>query len=206
LNVDTKGLLEHQPVQVLQIAKVKSLYSYYLGDLVTSNDLAVCYVVRVEEIRVLHNDGSKLLLKGHHVAQVYDIRFSPVTPRYLASVCRGGRVLIWDLFRKLETPIFSVFTEQLAKPDVYANKVAWHHSNNVIAIGFSNDSVVCLDLDVLIPLLGATPTKISSIATGIFKIACSSAVLDLNFSVRDSSILATANHDGIFFFAKMIFF
>jgi WD40 repeat protein len=186
-----------QAVQVVQIAKVKSLYSYYLGDLVTSNDLAVCYVVRVEEIRALHNDGSKLLLKGH-VAQVFDIRFSPVTPRFMASVCRGGRILVWDLFRKLEVPIFSLYTEDTTKPDVYANKVAWHNSANVLAVGFSNDSVICFDLDVLIAELGDKPTRVSALTKGAFKIACSSAVLDLNFSQRDPTILATSNHDGSF--------
>lgn len=222
LNVDTKGSLEpqvmkkrgggdvffvffvflicvcfHQPVQVLQIAKVKSLYSYYLGDLVTSNDLAVCYVVRVEEIRALHNDGTKLLLKGH-VGQVFDIRFSPATPRLMASVCRGGRVLVWDLSRKQETPVLSLLTNDTTKPDVYANKLAWHHSANVLAVAFSNDSVMCLDLDVLMPALGEKPSLFSTLSAGATKISCSSAVLDLAFSARDPTVLATAEHEGSF--------
>jgi WD40 repeat protein len=133
---------------VNQIAKLKSQYSYYMGDLVTANDLAVCYVVRSEEIRVLHGDGAKLLLKGH-TGQVFDVRFSPVAPGLLGSACRGGRVFVWDVAAKQETPLVSLRTEDASKPEVYSSKLAWHYSLKVVAIALSNDSVVVVRLDAL---------------------------------------------------------
>jgi WD40 repeat protein len=179
---------------VNQIAKLKSQYSYYMGDLVTANDLAVCYVVRTEEIRVLHADGAKLLLKGH-TGQVFDVRFSLVAPGLLASACRGGRVFVWDVAAKQETPLISLRTEDASKPEVYSSKLAWHHSLKVVAIALSNDSVVVVRLDAL----KGTEHLLNAIQEEAARsLACSSAVLDVCFSQKDPSVLATSHHDGTF--------
>ncbi len=177
-----------------QIAKVKTQYSYYLGDLVTCNELAVCYVVRTEEIRVLLHDGSKLLLKGH-AGQVFDLRFCPAAPRLLASACRGGRVHLWDVSVKQEAPLVVLLTEDAPKPDVYASKLAWHRSQQVLAVACCDDSVVVVDVETLSP--GSTALLATTVA-GATRIICASAVHDLCFAHRDKDVLATAHHDGTF--------
>ena len=198
LNVENHNL-EAQVPQVSVLSKVKCAYSYYLGDLVAANDLACCYVVREEMIRVLHGEsGEKSLLKGHS-RQVFDVRFSPVDPRLLASAGRGGRILVWDLQGQTESPVLSLRTEDSAMPDSFPSKLAWHPTKKVLAMAFSNNVVRVVNVGELIKD-GSTPVDalVSSLEGESRKIECSAPITDLMFSKANPDVLAVSQQNGNF--------
>ncbi len=207
LNVDSSEL-DAQTVPVRQISKVKTTYSYYLGELVASSGDVVAYVVTAENIRVLGlRDDKKLLLRGH-VKQIFDLRFASVAaPSLLASVCRGGRFFVWDVNTvDALTPVVALKTEDSSQPEVHWNKLCWQgvrangSRSGIIALADTSDTVTILNVDQLVARLAGRDTLASALkgenVTDVWKLPIGSAVHGMSFSPTRDSVIAVATFAG----------
>eukprot|EP01130_Rhizamoeba_saxonica_P015905 TRINITY_DN723_c0_g1_i3.p1 TRINITY_DN723_c0_g1~~TRINITY_DN723_c0_g1_i3.p1 ORF type:complete len:580 (-),score=139.00 TRINITY_DN723_c0_g1_i3:115-1821(-) len=182
-----------------QNLKVESLtlfppsdYSYHTGYRLAVNENYICYIVRVNLVRVIcQSTGNRGLVKGHKA--IMDIHFCPGKNK-LAVVDVEGLVSVWAL----EAVEGKVITENIMKMQVeeeYFNRVQWHPTDSdILAISSSYGTILLL--------------TISSVSDGVYEdpndtfddiekieINMESEVLDLNFSVSGKFLAATSS-DG----------